>query len=332
MIRPPLPRVSEGQILDLNLTNQIIQRTEYAADLLRQYRPLAGENIGVSQEQYGRRLSSAIEEIDSRKYKFRVVSGGGRSIYDPNTKTSTIPTGTSPTDSFYDISGNFVVGARYANTSEEEDFGLIYNGSSFTTVQFGVVYQPGDIPYTELRGTDGSSAVGFYEYDTFDESSIYGVQCNLAGQKIRDIIYPKIPPQGFYEAQATDAYDVYEDNIIGETIIYYSPTPSSPTARSYISWLFNNGTFTILTPELQPAFGFFPYYIYKDYILGLYGHIYKISTGQIIKVIKYNGDTVLIFGLYENIVSCRPYNGSTNLLYYIDQDRFEIVDFLGAIG
>lgn len=47
MIYPRLNRVRNGQRLSVELVNGLIKRTEYAADLLRQYKLVAGINIDI---------------------------------------------------------------------------------------------------------------------------------------------------------------------------------------------------------------------------------------------------------------------------------------------
>ena len=47
MIYPRLDKVSNGQRMSVGLVNGLIKRTEYAADLLRQYKLVAGINIDI---------------------------------------------------------------------------------------------------------------------------------------------------------------------------------------------------------------------------------------------------------------------------------------------
>ena len=53
MIYPRLNRVRNGQRLSVELVNGLIKRTEYAGDLLRQYKCVAGTDISVVQEYDG---------------------------------------------------------------------------------------------------------------------------------------------------------------------------------------------------------------------------------------------------------------------------------------
>jgi hypothetical protein len=57
MIAPKIPLVQDGQILSVGLVNSLIGRTEYAADLLRQYKPIAGNGMYVEPHFDGTRIS-----------------------------------------------------------------------------------------------------------------------------------------------------------------------------------------------------------------------------------------------------------------------------------
>ena len=57
MIRPRLSKVANGTRLTTDLVNGIINRTEYAADLLRQYKLVAGKGMYVEPHYDGTRVS-----------------------------------------------------------------------------------------------------------------------------------------------------------------------------------------------------------------------------------------------------------------------------------
>lgn len=57
MIRPKLQRVANGTRLTTDLINAIINRTEYASDLLRQYKLIAGNRMYVEPHYDGTRVS-----------------------------------------------------------------------------------------------------------------------------------------------------------------------------------------------------------------------------------------------------------------------------------
>jgi hypothetical protein len=57
MIAPKIPFVKDGQILSVDLVNSMIARTEYAADLLRQYKLIAGDEMYIEPHYDGTRVS-----------------------------------------------------------------------------------------------------------------------------------------------------------------------------------------------------------------------------------------------------------------------------------
>jgi hypothetical protein len=57
MIAPKIPFVRDGQILSVDLVNSMIARTEYVADLLRQYKLIAGDEMYIEPHFDGTRVS-----------------------------------------------------------------------------------------------------------------------------------------------------------------------------------------------------------------------------------------------------------------------------------
>ena len=57
MIRPRVGKANDGQIISLELINGMIARTEYAGDLLRQYKLIAGNGMYVEPHYDGTRIS-----------------------------------------------------------------------------------------------------------------------------------------------------------------------------------------------------------------------------------------------------------------------------------
>ena len=62
MIYPRLDKIRNGQRMSVELVNGLIKRTEYAADLLRQYKPLAGTDISVAQRVDGTAISAVVDK------------------------------------------------------------------------------------------------------------------------------------------------------------------------------------------------------------------------------------------------------------------------------
>jgi len=57
MITPKIPLLKDGQILSVDVVNSIIKRTEYAGDLLKQYKLIAGTEMYVEPHYDGTRVS-----------------------------------------------------------------------------------------------------------------------------------------------------------------------------------------------------------------------------------------------------------------------------------
>jgi hypothetical protein len=57
MITPKIPLLKDGQILSVDVVNSIIKRTEYAGDLLKQYKLIAGNEMYVEPHYDGTRVS-----------------------------------------------------------------------------------------------------------------------------------------------------------------------------------------------------------------------------------------------------------------------------------
>ena len=79
MISPRLPKVVSGTRLTTDLLNSMIKRTEYAADLLQQYKLIAGNQMYIEPHYDGTRVS------------YLQPVGGGVTPTQPLTKTYSIP-------------------------------------------------------------------------------------------------------------------------------------------------------------------------------------------------------------------------------------------------
>lgn len=62
MIYPRLDKIRNGQRMSVELVNGLIKRTEYTADLLRQYKPLAGTDISIAQRNDGTTISAVVDK------------------------------------------------------------------------------------------------------------------------------------------------------------------------------------------------------------------------------------------------------------------------------
>jgi len=72
MIYPTLNKVTNGQRMSVELVNGLIKRTEYAADLLRQYKLIEGDEIDLN-SLYGGTTISASANSNAVKYRGYIV-------------------------------------------------------------------------------------------------------------------------------------------------------------------------------------------------------------------------------------------------------------------
>jgi len=168
MIYPRLNRVSNGQRLSVELVNGLIKRTEYASDLLRQGKCLAGTDVSVAQRYDGTTISG------KGAGKFRIVgaatvAGVNKAfVYDGSTFTDIFVPGSVGTVA-NDIDGSNIVG--YADFASGSPFrkGFLYNGSTFEEIVFPGISWDGPFIRGTMRaeGIDGSNITGFYQDNSF---------------------------------------------------------------------------------------------------------------------------------------------------------------------
>lgn len=307
MIRPRLPKVSSGTRLTTNLVNNIINRTEYAADLLRQYKLVAGTEMYVEPHYDGTRVSylqpvggGATPTRPIEVKAFRIITSSGF-IYEPIATESFIevPFKTGA-DQYYGISGNVYFGWTNLNVYPFSR-GIITFENQRNEILFG--------DYTRFYGGDDNFAVGEY-YDLSDPTnSVYGVKCNIDGSGFQKIEYPNTVPSGTYLRQSMFLSDIDNGNIIGEV-----------TLRNTVG-------LTFVKNFLRTASGNYidlparPYKIYGNYVTLIGGYLYNISTGQANQIF-YNGQNVALLGIYKNFVNGYTIFGSANFLYNIDNNSF----------
>lgn len=312
MIRPKIPLVQNGQRLTSDLVNSMIYRTEYAADLLRQYRLTAGTEMYVEPHYDGTRVSylqpvggGATPTQPITPSLFRIIDLNGQ-IYLPiaEENISLVPNKTS-IDDYYGIAGDVYFGHTIINFAPFSR-GIITVGEERREILFG--------DYTRFYGGDENFAVG--ETYTLDNegvfTSTFGVKCNLDGSGFEQIVYPKIVPSGEYRNQGVFLSDIYEGNIVG-SVVLRNIFPGQVFLRNFLRTPAGN---YIDLPN-------FPWKIYGDYITlqpnsGTH-KLYQISTGQTTDIF-YNGQNTRLHGIYKNFVS-----GATaglNFLYNIDDGSF----------
>ena len=180
MISPRLSKVVSGTRLTTDLINSMIKRTEYAADLLQQYKLISGNQMYIEPHYDGTRVSylqpvgggTTPTQPISPAYRVvgtATVAGVDRGfVYDGSTFTDIIYPGASLIVPL-DIDGANIVG--YANFASGTPFrkGFLYNGSTFTDIVFpGISWDSSIIRgFMQAQGIDGSNITGFYQDNSF---------------------------------------------------------------------------------------------------------------------------------------------------------------------
>ena len=239
MIRPRLSKVASGTRLTTDLVNDIINRTEYAADLLRQYKLTAGNEMYVEPHYDGARVSylqpvgggATPAQPISPAYRIvgqATVGGIIRGwVYDGTTFTDIVYPGSnlSQTSIAKNIDGSNIIG--YANNGF---ISYLYNGSTFTSIPIGSASN------FLTSGIDGETIVGSRITGGVQRGFIYN------GSTFTDVVYPGASQTVFYD-------------IDGSSIVGYATVGTSRKG-----FLYNGSTFTDII---------YPGFIYT-FILGIY--------------------------------------------------------------
>jgi len=254
MITPKIPLLKDGQILSVDVVNSIIKRTEYAGDLLKQSKLIAGDGVTIQPQYNGTRVSYLQPYRIVGQY---ILNGVGRGfVYNGSIFTDIFVPGSTQTGAL-GIDGSNIVGFYQGQGFTTR--GFLYNGSTFTDIvntsganklttvargidksnivgdyifnQFrGFLYN--GLSFTEISppsssqaacfGIDGSNIVGFYgSAFALNRGFLYN------GSTFTDIVYPG--------SQGTSAYGIKGLNIVGNS--------------SFGGFLYNGSTFTdIIVP------------------------------------------------------------------------------------
>ena len=216
----------------MELVNGLIKRTEYAADLLRQYKlvgiPGLFNGTAISAEELG--LSRDLPDIvgtatiGGTNYGFR-LSGAG--LRDPNTTEGLIETFSAPNSfqtNFRGADGSDIVGNVTTNQGIQ---GFLLQGSTYT---FFTVPSVPSSTRTEAVGIRSGKIVGFYQRGPFSAGFQRGFIFN--GSTFTDVFVP-----GSF---ATVANGVQGSNIVGS----FTNSGSSDTP----GFIYNGSTFTFFRP------------------------------------------------------------------------------------
>jgi len=311
MIRPRPPKVATGARLTADLVNGIINRTEYAADLLRQHKLIAGTEMYIEPHYDGTRVSylqpvgGGTTPAQPVSPAYRVVGTatvGGLTkgfLYNGSTFTDIIYPGGSETVA-YDVDGSNVVGSTSVSGITK---GFLYNGSTFTDIIY-----PGADFYTIPFGISGSNISGEAAKSrpsAFTRGFLYN------GSSFTDIMYPG---QSITQARKIDG-----SNIVGTS--------------NGIPFLYNGSTFI----QITNPYGFQPFGIDGPNIVG------SATSGGVNRGMLYNGSTFTdiiypgasstnVFGVSgSNIVGAATVGGITKGFLY-NGSTFTDIIYPGASG
>lgn len=297
MIRPLLPRARNGDVLNLGLMNSLINRIEYAADLLRQGKPLAGNKINIFENYIGTNIS--YNPIEQEAITYRVLSSGGV-VYESNLDQGFTLTGadfgTFGVPETYGLRKNYVLGYGLKDSTRQQAVGIIYNGISGETRQY-----PGS-EWTELWDIDpinfNTIAGSYFSEPDYDyQGLIYNLQSNT----FQTLNRPNQDENGTYLT------GIYNNIIIGGQAFGLSNS------------FFYNGSFNFF-PE-----GFFPYGIWETTIVGTGAKIYKIGEGFIRQLFIPELGSIDATGIYKNYVcGFRTSSPFVGYVYDLNTNTYQI--------
>lgn len=277
MIRPRLPKVASGTRLTTDLVNGIINRTEYAADLLRQYKLVAGTEMYVEPHYDGTRVSylqpvgggapplSLTGEVLCGYYQKSQQEGIIGFIY-RNGQFFDLPSptiGNPFSDYYFGISENRVCGQiiiGYPNT-----YGFIYSNNNYS------YYQYLDTKYTEFYSIRKNQVVGFTDVypdlDTKEQQRGFYFNTSTGQQTSSIFPYSLFGVNGF----RTIFQDVYENKILGD----YAYVKPSGQATSTGTFIYENDSWQ--QANYPDSYQSFSYTIYNDKFFGGYRNFFGDS-------------------------------------------------------
>ena len=297
MIRPRLPKLASGTRLTTNLVNDIINRTEYAADLLRQYKLTAGNGMYVEPHYDGTRVSylqpvgGGTTPTQPISPAYRVVGSYTKSgltvgfVYDGTTYTDIIFPGATLTQCIDIYNGN-IVGIM---TLSGQIRGFLYADGNFTSLES-----------PNVGAT--SSARGIYENLITGQYTSAGL---TKGYLYNGISYTAINPPS---STNNFAPKIDQNNIVG----YYAINTTQGN-RGYITTTSLSSYQVYSAPGAVDLFGLGTILtgIHNNTIIGFYfsSNVFPFPTTSFTLIggnkvdINYPGsrDTRFI-GIYENLI------------------------------
>jgi len=241
MISPRLSKVVSGTRLTTGLINSMIKRTEYAADLLQQYKLIAGNQMYVEPHYDGTRVSylqpvgggTTPTQPISPAYRilgFATVGGVTKTfLYNGSTFSDIIyPEAGSYTAR--DIDGSNIVGTAIVAGVPK---GFLYDGSTLTDIVYPGASQ------TQAFGVDGLNIVGLAQVGSNAIGFLYN------GSTFTDLNYGPLPPNS--QLLNTQPFGIDGLNIVGLSALSISGQVK------FRGFLYNGSNFTdIVNPD--PSF------------------------------------------------------------------------------
>ena len=210
MIAPKIPLVRDEQILSTKLVNSMIGRIEYAADLLRQYKLIAGDEMYVE------------PHFDGTRVSYLQPVAGGATPTKTSTKTYSIPWNTR----------SDLLGQLYKVSLD----GTAFPPSSWSTLLnlYAVWITPG-IGYPSDAGINFT-----YTYKiNFDQTTFYKISAsadNFANIYLDDVLIISDAPQTGVSTQTIEI----------SSGIHYVKTVARNTDIGQPLWINNPGGWAVL--------------------------------------------------------------------------------------
>lgn len=315
MIYPRLNRVRNGQRLSVELVNGLIKRTEYAGDLLRQGKCLAGTDISVAQRYDGATISGESVGV------FAAIGQPGAIYLAPNFNITgqlisldfNLPVPTIPT--LYGKRGRFALGYAFIGNNDTQSFfaGIIYDGITPSGEKQGSGF------YAQYPGTESTE---FWDIDPTNNNIVVGSYYSPPDYDYNGLIYNISTGQfSTLNRPGQDSTGTYLTGIYNGIIIGGQGYGDADN-------FYYNGSFNSL-PN-----GFFPYGIYENKIVGNDGLIYEIGIGFTGQIVIPELGTTFLSGIYKNYVVGQKLNFPfTSFVYNLDDDTYVTInDRCWAIG
>jgi len=224
MITPKIPLLKDGQILSVDVVNSIIKRTEYAGDLLKQSKLIAGDGVTIQPQYDGTRVTLASFLSGSRivgYYTRTEEPGAGRFafVYDGVRFSNILPE--ISTIISVEIDGaNIIVGYNAIDSSRVN---FLFDGNTFTLLPV-----PPDAAFLDISGSRYVGIIGSLNVPGFVGDGFTFSYINTSS----------IVPSG-YRSIAVFPYGIDGQKIVGATFIFRS----IGNIQAFIGWVYDGSNY-----------------------------------------------------------------------------------------